>query len=156
MGLGSLSLLGLALMVVMVGCPQPEADDDTVDGQPADDDDIADDDTSDDDTGDDDTSGSSADPDGPYGDCADGAAGCAVPDSLCPGDITGTVCAPPCETQDQCPDLAGAANAPSCVSAGEYGPGNVCIVPCTNGECPDGMPCLYLNLGEPQCAWEPT
>ncbi|MDD5307018.1 MAG: hypothetical protein PHU25_06825 [Deltaproteobacteria bacterium] len=99
------------------------------------------------------TGGVPGDPDGPYGDCSGGAAGCAVADSICPEDSTGKVCAPSCADALMCPELPGAKNDPVCADHGA-GLGLACIVPCSNaGECPLGMNCLFLAT-EPQCAWE--
>ncbi len=91
---------------------------------------------------------------GPYGDCAGGAAGCAIAGSSCLADSTGMVCAPPCTSSTECPLLPGSSMAPVCETVGS---GQYCLVPCTNvpgSTCPTTMACLFLAT-QPQCAWAP-
>ena len=93
---------------------------------------------------------------GPYGDCSGGLASCTVPGSECSKDSTGSVCAPPCAHDQDCPPLAGSAASPKCAV---FGPSSTshCYIACVNipaDTCPAPMMCLALFAPSPQCGWE--
>jgi hypothetical protein len=93
---------------------------------------------------------------GPYGDCSSGLASCTVAGSECSKDSTGSVCAPPCVHDQDCPPLAGSATAPKCAVFGPTGTSH-CYVECVNvpaDTCPAPMMCLALFAPSPQCGWE--
>jgi hypothetical protein len=82
-------------------------------------------------------------------------------EALCDGDLYGgydngceggCLCGTPCEEDRDCPLPATGNAVPQCVE-GEPGQATVCLLPCTEAACPDGMVCTTLFTGEPLCMW---